>query len=72
MDSFIVLFITNGINWQLIIDNYDEIIRYLAALKTGTTEVEVILKRGCSFLPYRFSPCKFLSTQIKHHYIFLI
>jgi TnpA family transposase len=33
------------INWQLIIDNYDEIIRYLAALKTGTAEVEVILKR---------------------------
>jgi TnpA family transposase len=33
------------INWQLIIDNYEEIIRYLAALKTGTAEVEVILKR---------------------------
>ncbi len=34
-----------AINWQLIIDNYDEIIRYLAALKTGTAEIEVILKR---------------------------
>lgn len=34
-----------AINWQLIIDNYDEIIKYLAALKLGTAEVEVILKR---------------------------
>jgi TnpA family transposase/DNA replication initiation complex subunit (GINS family) len=33
------------INWQLITEYYEEIIRYLAALKTGTAEVEVILKR---------------------------
>ena len=33
------------INWQLIIDQYDEIMKYLAALKTGSAEIEVILKR---------------------------
>jgi len=33
------------INWQLITEYYEEIVRYLAALKTGTAEVEVILKR---------------------------
>ncbi|MGB4191213.1 MAG: Tn3 family transposase [Rickettsiales bacterium] len=33
------------IDWQLITQNYEEIVRYLVALKIGTAEVEVILKR---------------------------
>lgn len=36
---------TRPINWQLIIENYDQIIRYVAALKLGTAEPEVLLKR---------------------------
>lgn len=37
--------VRRAINWQLIIDNYGEIVKYLAALKLGIAEVEVILKR---------------------------
>jgi TnpA family transposase len=36
------------INWQLIIENYDQIIRYVAALKLGTAEPEALLKRFIS------------------------
>jgi hypothetical protein len=32
---------TRPINWQLIIENYDQIVRYVAALKLGTAEPEV-------------------------------
>jgi len=39
---------TRPINWQLIIENYDQIIRYVAALKLGTAEPEVLLKRFIS------------------------
>lgn len=39
---------TKPINWQLIIENYDQIIRYVAALKLGTAEPEVLLKRFIS------------------------
>ena len=37
-----------SINWQLIIENYDQIIRYVAALKLGTAEPEALLKRFIS------------------------
>jgi len=33
------------INWSLISDNYDEMVKHAAALFAGTAEVEVILKR---------------------------
>jgi TnpA family transposase len=33
------------INWTLIAENYDEMVKNVVALKTGTAEVEVILKR---------------------------
>lgn len=36
---------THPIKWQLIIENYDQIIRYVAALKLHTAEPEVLLKR---------------------------
>ncbi len=39
---------TRPINWQLIIENYDQIIRYVAALKLGTAEPEALLKRFIS------------------------
>lgn len=39
---------TRPINWQIIIENYDQIIRYVSALKLGTAEVEVLLKRFIS------------------------
>lgn len=39
---------TRPINWQLIIENYDQIVRYVAALKLGTAEPEVLLKRFIS------------------------
>lgn len=34
-----------AINWDLIRENYDEVVRYVAALKTGTAEADVIIKR---------------------------
>ena len=33
------------INWQLIVDNYHEMVKYVSAVKLGTTEVDVILKQ---------------------------
>lgn len=33
------------INWDLIVDNYDEFAKYLVALKLETTDVDIILKR---------------------------
>lgn len=39
---------TKPINWQLIKENYDQIIRYVVALKLGTAEPEVLLKRFMS------------------------
>lgn len=39
---------TRPINWQLIRENYDQIIRYVVALKLGTAEPEVLLKRFIS------------------------
>ena len=39
---------TKPINWQLIRENYDQIIRYVVALKLGTAEPEVLLKRFIS------------------------
>jgi TnpA family transposase len=46
--SNLVEVMTRPINWQLIIENYDQIIRYVAALKLGTAEPEVLLKRFIS------------------------
>lgn len=40
--------VTRPINWQLIIENYDQIIMYMAALKLGTAEPEALLKRFIS------------------------
>lgn len=37
--------LTQGIDWELIAQQYDEIIKYTAALKTGTAEPEAILRR---------------------------
>ncbi len=37
--------LTRGIDWELIAQQYDEIIKYTAALKTGTAEPEAILRR---------------------------
>lgn len=34
-----------SINWKLIRDNYDEILKYLVALKLKTAEIDVLLKR---------------------------
>jgi TnpA family transposase len=34
-----------AINWDLIRENYDEVVKYVAALKTGTAEADVIIKR---------------------------
>ena len=39
---------TKPINWQLIRENYDQIIRNVVALKLGTAEPEVLLKRFIS------------------------
>ena len=36
------------INWKLIEDNYHEVVRIIAALKTGTVDPEVIIKRFSS------------------------
>lgn len=37
--------LTKEINWELIQQQYDEIIKYTAALRTGTAEPEAILRR---------------------------
>ena len=37
--------IKSSINWSLIKSEYNEIVRYTAALRTGTAETDVILKR---------------------------
>ncbi|ATC56509.1 Tn3 family transposase [Vibrio anguillarum] len=37
--------LTKEINWELIRQQYDEIIKYTAALRTGTAEPEAILRR---------------------------
>jgi TnpA family transposase len=37
--------IGKNINWEFIVNNYEEMAKYLAALKVGTAEIEVILKR---------------------------
>ncbi len=37
--------LTRGIDWELIAQQYDEIIKYTAALKVGTAEPEAILRR---------------------------
>lgn len=33
------------IDWNIIRENYDEVVKYVAALKTGTAEADVIIKR---------------------------
>lgn len=33
------------IDWDIIRENYDEVVKYVAALKTGTAEADVIIKR---------------------------
>ncbi len=33
------------INWSIIRENYDEVVKYVVALKTGTAEADVIIKR---------------------------
>jgi len=35
----------NEIDWDLIRENYDEVVKYVAALKTGTAEADVIINR---------------------------
>lgn len=37
--------LTRGIDWELIAQQYDKIIKYTEALKTGTAEPETILRR---------------------------
>jgi TnpA family transposase len=37
--------IKGSIDWQLIIEQYDEIVKYASALKHGTAETDVIIKR---------------------------
>ncbi len=37
--------LTRTINWELIIQQYDEMIKYATALKQGTAEPEAILRR---------------------------
>jgi TnpA family transposase len=37
--------LTSPIDWKLIRENYDEFIKYTAALKRGTAEAETILSR---------------------------
>lgn len=37
--------VTRATNWDLIIENYDQMVRYAAALKLGTAQPEVLLKR---------------------------
>ncbi len=37
--------LTRAINWELIIQQYDEMIKYTTALKQGTAEPEAILRR---------------------------
>ncbi len=39
------LILGSPINWQLIHDSYDELVRYAAALKLGTVDSDIILKR---------------------------
>jgi hypothetical protein len=34
-----------AIDWDLIREYYDEVVKYIAALKTGTAEADVIIKR---------------------------
>jgi TnpA family transposase len=34
-----------AINWDIIKENYDEVVKYVAALKTGTADADVIIKR---------------------------
>ena len=34
-----------AIDWDLIRENYDKVVKYVAALKTGTAEADVIIKR---------------------------
>ncbi|KKB96477.1 Tn3 transposase DDE domain protein [Candidatus Arcanobacter lacustris] len=38
------LIFKGGINWKLIEKQYNEVVRYMAALKTGTIETEVMIK----------------------------
>lgn len=38
--------LTRAINWELIIQQYDEMIKYATALKQGTAEPEAILRRS--------------------------
>lgn len=35
----------SSINWNLIRENYDEVVKHVAALKTGTVEPDVLIKR---------------------------
>jgi TnpA family transposase len=35
----------SGVNWQLIEDNYDEYVKHLSALKTGTVDPDVLIKK---------------------------
>lgn len=35
----------SGIDWQLIEDNYDEYVKHVSALKTGTVDPDVLIKK---------------------------
>ncbi|MBT6206422.1 MAG: Tn3 family transposase, partial [Francisellaceae bacterium] len=41
----ISLIMKGGINWKLIEDNYDDVVKYMAALKLGIVEPSVLIKR---------------------------
>jgi TnpA family transposase len=43
--SNISLIIKGRVNWKLILDNYHEVIKYITALKVGTIEPSVFIKR---------------------------